>query len=110
MATIWSEVQPAQRSTYSILQFASLVDPVAPALDAAFEGSEGGDTWSSLQAVQESSGRDVAQSRPARPDSEYISLAGGSEGGDTWSHFVPRLEGQPIAAPSLASGAPFERR
>ncbi len=42
----WSAVEPVQQSTYLMLQSASGVDSPEPALDAAFEGSEGGDTCS----------------------------------------------------------------
>lgn len=84
----WSEVQPAQQSTYSVLQSASSVDPASLALGAAFEGSEGGDTWSSVQALRGTSGQQIAQGRLGSSSTEYTSLAGGSEGGDTWSRFA----------------------
>ena len=105
----WSEIQPIQESTYSVLQTPSLVDPTALALDPAFEGSEGGDTWSSVQALRDTSGQQVAQDRLGRSKTEYASLPGGSEGGDTWSRFVPQFENRPLDSAGLASGAAFER-
>ena len=99
----WSEVQPAQRSTYSVVQSTSPVDPAAAPLDAAFEGSEGGDTWSAVQALGETNGQQVAQDLLGHHNIDYAGVPGGSEGGDTWSRFVPQFQSQPIGSTGLAS-------
>jgi hypothetical protein len=101
----WSEVQPAQRSTYSVVQSTALVDPAGAPLDAAFKGSEGGDTWSAVQALGETNGQQVAQDLPGRRNTDYAGLPGGSEGGDTWSRFVPRFQSQPVDSTGVASGS-----
>jgi hypothetical protein len=99
----WSEVQPAQRSTYSVVQSTALVDPAGAPLDAAFKGSEGGDTWSAVQALAETDGQQVAKDLPGRHNSGYAGVSGGSEGGDTWSRFVPQFQSQPVGSTGLAS-------
>jgi hypothetical protein len=105
----WSEVQPVQRSTQSVLQSAPHVASSEPQLGTAFEGSEGGDTWSSVQALRETSDQQVAEDRRARTDTDYAGLPGGSEGGDTWSRFVPQEEGRPTGAAGFASSGASEQ-
>jgi hypothetical protein len=101
----WSEIQSAQRSTYSVVQSTSPVDSAVAPLDAAFKGSEGGDTWSAVQAQGETDGQQVAKDLPGRHNTDYAGVPGGSEGGDTWSRFVPQFQSQPVGSTGLASGS-----
>jgi hypothetical protein len=103
----WSEIQPLQRSSHSVLQSASHVASAEPLGPTAFAGSEGGDTWSSVQALREAPALQVAQDPAAAPEAGYASLRGGSEGGDTWSRFVPQEAGGPTETASLASKSPL---
>src|SRR5690348_1953616 len=81
----------------------------ALASQAVLAASEGGDTWSSLQAQGETTVQQASiQNRPGRTDSEYAGETDGSEGGDTWSRFVPPPQGQPTGSARLASAPLFE--
>ena len=78
---------------------------VALASQAVLAASEGGDTWSAVEPVQQPTYSVLKPPAPA-PDAAF----GGSEGGDTWSRFEPQLQGQPIGSAGLASGPRFEQR
>ena len=99
-ADTWSAVEPVQRSAYSALQSATVLQPAA-ALDGTWSGSEGGDTWSRFDAPRATTVREA--SAPDVADRVDATVAGGSEGGDTWSRFLPQSEGRPTRTASLVS-------
>ena len=63
----------------------------ALAAQAAVGASEGGDTWSDVQALHEQTVSQASSGDSARALS-YAAPIGGSEGGDTWSGVQPRPE------------------
>ena len=105
----WSEIQPAQRSAYSLLQSVQCTDPVDLDLESTSAGSEGGDTWSSVQALQDTN-EQAARVASRETSTEYAGSPGGSEGGDTWSRFAQAPEGEPMSSTGLVAVTPTGQR
>jgi hypothetical protein len=78
---------------------------------AVLAASEGGDTWSAVEPVQQPT-YSVMQSAPRVDPAALVPDAAfeGSEGGDTWSRVVPQFQGQPMGSAGLASGPRVEQR
>jgi hypothetical protein len=77
------------------------------ASQAGWAASEGGDTWSSVQALRDAGDQDTQQASSGT-SMEYAGLPGGSEGGDTWSSVAPVLESAPTSATGLAAATTHE--
>lgn len=77
-----------------------LTTAVVAALAAgAALASEGGDTRSHVQPLQEATpGQASTQAPAAPPDPAYPRQTRGSDGGDAWSKFLPRLQDPTTAA------------